>query len=203
MAWKASAFKYVSGVRLGHPASLSHSLTLKSGGSDIQTSRGLLNFLFFLWCPGLSASPPPTPTPTPVCSLRALVDLSVSFGPVSQIESTLYSRLGGGLPAFVRIAPALQHGVRVNAGHHQDKTLHAHGSLGTFDLAAAEVLGTFQSDEYEDFYRRDVEDLEDVGVNVVKENNQAEVRTPSKKRKRKKKGGRERIPCKCQTGGPD
>lgn len=45
-----------------------------------------------------------------------------------------------------------------------------------------------------------MEDLEDVGVNVVKENNQAGVRTPSKK---KKKRGKERIPCKCQTGGPD
>lgn len=60
-----------------------------------------------------------------------------------------------------------------------------------FDLAATAVLGTFQSDEYENFYWCDLGDREDVGVNVVKENKQTEVRTSS--RKKKKKRGRENF----------
>lgn len=100
----------------------------------------------------------------------------------------------------MRIVETLQRDARANAGHllcrtprqNRDTCVHAIARVqfsGPFDLTATEVLGTFQSDEYEDFYRHDVEDLEDVGVNVVKENNQAEVRTPSKKKKR----GKERI----------
>lgn len=160
-------------------------------------SRGLLNFLLFFFgvCFGLSVPL--------VCSLPAFADLSVSFWPVSLIV---------GLSAFVRIVETLQRDVRANAGHllrrtpkqNRDTCVHAIARVqfsGPFDLTATEVLGTFQSDEYEDFYRHDVEDLEDVGVNVVKENNHAGVRTPSKKNKKKR--GKERIPCKCQTGGPD
>lgn len=170
---------------------------IKPGGSDIQMSRGLLNFLLFFFgvCFGLSVPL--------VCSLPAFADLSVSFGPVSLIESTLhYGRGGGVLSAFVRIVETLQRGVGANAGHllrrtpkqNRDTCVHAIARVqfsGPFDLTATEVLGTFQSDEYEDFYRHDVDDLEDVGVNVVKENNQAEVRTPSEQKKKKKKRERE------------
>lgn len=63
------------------------------------------------------------------------------------------------------------------------------------------VLGTFPSDEYENFYWCDLEDLGDVGVNVVKENKQAEVRTPSKKKKKPRE--EERISCKYETGRPE
>lgn len=86
MPWKASTFKYSSGVGLGHRASftLNH---IKPGGSDIQMSRGLFDSPFF----SVSAlASVPLVRPLPVSA-----DLSMSFGPVSRIESTLYYRWGG------------------------------------------------------------------------------------------------------------
>lgn len=111
----------------------------------------------------------------------------MSFRPSRRIESTLHYRLlwESYDSRQTQVILLIKEKRKNKIGYVSARQRMCTQSSRPSDLSVTLVLGTFQSDEYENFYRRSLEDLEDVGLNFVKENKQSRVRTSSEKKKKK------------------